>query len=95
MNAPLTPPSQADAAGSEVSAQALAQAESYIEAEEGAANKFQGALAVLITSSASSRPRMVVSPMATAPNISRTPVPELPKSSGARGSAKCCSTRAR
>ena len=49
MNAPLTPPSQADAAGSEVSAQALAQAESYIEAEEGAANKFQGALAVLIT----------------------------------------------
>ena len=49
MNAPHTPPSQADAAGSEVSAQALAQAESYIEAEEGAANKFQGALAVLIT----------------------------------------------
>ncbi len=49
MNASLTPPSQADAAGSEVSAQALAQAESYIEAEEGAANKFQGALAVLIT----------------------------------------------
>ncbi len=49
MNAPQTPQHLAGAAGAEVSAEALAQAESYIEAEEGAANKLRGALAVLIT----------------------------------------------
>ncbi len=49
MNAPKPPQHPAGAGGAEVSAEALAQAESYIEAEEGAANKFRGALAVLIT----------------------------------------------
>ncbi len=49
MNAPTPPQHPAGAGGAEVSAEALAQAESYIEAEEGAANKFRGALAVLIT----------------------------------------------
>ncbi|MEY2804710.1 MAG: hypothetical protein RL657_2046 [Pseudomonadota bacterium] len=49
MNAPTPPQHPAGAGGNEVSAEALAQAESYIEAEEGAANKFRGALAVLIT----------------------------------------------
>ena len=32
-----------------ISEDSLAKAESYIEAEEGAANKFRGALAVLVT----------------------------------------------
>lgn len=37
------------AAGHEVSAESLAKAESYIEAEEGASHKLRGALAVLVT----------------------------------------------
>ena len=49
MNAPTNQQDPAGAAGNAVSAEALAQAESYIEAEEGAANKLRGALAVLIT----------------------------------------------
>ena len=49
MNAPTNQQNPAGAAGNAVSAEALAQAESYIEAEEGAANKLRGALAVLIT----------------------------------------------
>ncbi len=41
--------SPAGSAGSEVSAESLAKAESYIEAEEGASHKLRGVLAVLIT----------------------------------------------
>jgi TRAP transporter 4TM/12TM fusion protein len=49
MNASTTQQSPAGSAGSGVSAESLAKAESYIEAEEGAANKLRGVLAVLIT----------------------------------------------
>ncbi len=41
--------SPAGSVGSEVSAESLAKAESYIEAEEGASHKLRGVLAVLIT----------------------------------------------
>jgi TRAP transporter 4TM/12TM fusion protein len=49
MSANSTQQSQAGSAGTEVSAESLAKAESYIEAEEGASHKLRGVLAVLIT----------------------------------------------
>ncbi|MEY2661127.1 MAG: hypothetical protein RLZZ123_2299 [Pseudomonadota bacterium] len=49
MNAPHTPSQAGASTGLEVSAESLAKAESYIEAEEGAAHKLRGALAVLMT----------------------------------------------
>ncbi len=49
MNANATQQSPAGSAGLEVSAESLAKAESYIEAEEGASHKLRGVLAVLIT----------------------------------------------
>ena len=49
MSASTNQQSQAGSAGSEVSAESLAKAESYIEAEEGASHKLRGVLAVLIT----------------------------------------------
>ncbi len=49
MNSPAPQQQPAQAAGHEVSAESLAKAESYIEAEEGASHKLRGALAVLVT----------------------------------------------
>ncbi|MDI9332612.1 MAG: TRAP transporter fused permease subunit [Alphaproteobacteria bacterium] len=49
MNLPSNRQQPAVAAGHEVSAESLAKAESYIEAEEGASHKLRGVLAVLVT----------------------------------------------